>query len=93
MPVQDSLQQKWDAGRSIREGRQAVDWTTFDETQYWGHNVEVVCFDGTVTRGPFSCMDNPYDIEEGEPVSIILEYKTYAVEIPVEEIKTITVID
>lgn len=70
-----------------------MDWTTFDETQYWGHYVEVVCFDGTVTRGPFACMDNPYDIEEDELVSIILEYKTYAVEIPVEEIKTITVID
>ena len=70
-----------------------MEWTTLDETQYWGINVEVVCFVGTVTRGPFSCMDNPYDIEEGEPVSIILEYKTYAVEIPVEEIKTITVID
>lgn len=70
-----------------------MEWTTFDETQYWGHYVEVVCHDGTVTRGPFACMENPYDIEEDELVSIILEYKTYAVEIPVEEIKTITVID
>lgn len=65
-----------------------MDWTTFDETQYWGHYVEVVCFDGTVTRGPFACMDNPCDIEEGEPVSIILEYKTYAVEIRVIGRKT-----
>ena len=70
-----------------------MDWTTFDETQYRGHYVEVVCFDGTVTRGPFACMDNPYDIEEDEPVSIVLEYKAYAAEIPVEEIETITVID
>lgn len=70
-----------------------MDWTTFDETQYWGHYVEVVCFDRTVTRGPFACMDNPYDIEEDEPVSIVLEYKAYAVEIPVEEIEMITVID
>lgn len=69
-----------------------MDWTTFDETRYWGHNVKVVCVDGTVTRGPFACMDNPFDIEENEPVAIALEYRTYAVEIPVEEVETISVI-
>ena len=49
-----------------------MDWTTFDETRYWGHNVKVVCVDGTVARGPFACMDNPFDIEENEPVAIAL---------------------
>lgn len=51
------------------------------------------CVDGTVTRGPFACMDNPFDIEEIEPVAITLECKTYAVEISVEEIEAITAID
>lgn len=37
-------------------------------------------------------MDNPFDIEENEPVAITLECKTYAVEISVEEIETISVI-
>lgn len=51
------------------------------------------CVDGAVTRGPFACMDNPFDIEEIEPVAITLECKTHAVEIPAEEIETIFVID
>lgn len=57
-----------------------------------GHNGKGCCVDGTVTRGLFACMDNPFDIEENEPVAIALEYRTYAIEIPVEEVETISVI-
>lgn len=37
-------------------------------------------------------MVNPFDIEENEPVAIALECKTCSIEIPVEEVETISVI-
>lgn len=70
----------------------ATDWATFDEVLCWAQ-CKGCCVDGAETRGPFACVGNPFDIEENEPVAITLERKTYAVEISVEEIETITVID
>lgn len=65
---------------------------TFGGTRYRGRNADAACFDGTATRGPFSCMRDPHGIEEGEPAPIVLERRAYAAEIPVEETKTMTVV-
>ena len=94
MPVQDSLQQKWNAYRSIREGGQAVEWQELSkiEETLWGHDVEVLCTDGQVVRGAYWC-HNASEVEEEDEIEIDIEQKAFFVGIPISEIKTITVID
>jgi len=58
---------------------------------FWGKNVAVVCVDGQVVTGPMGGYQTHAD--EPESIDIFLEDETIgkcAVEIPVEEIASIT---
>lgn len=62
------------------------------EETLWGHDVEVLCTDGQVVRGAYWC-NNAVDADEDEAIEIDIEQKAFFVGIPINEIKTITVID
>lgn len=61
---------------------------------FWGKNVAVVCVDGQVVTGPMGGYQTHADEpDEPESIDIFLEDETIgkcAVEIPVEEIASIT---